>query len=429
MQSSNKRSHFFVCVSAALVLISRADASTLAVTSCADNNSAGTLRAQVTAAASGDTIDLNNLSCSPIVLSGEIAITQQDLSLDGHARATPATISGNHAGGVINHSGNGTLTISGLRIVDGNFPYPGPSGAHDVVCIHSAGSVAMSHSVVTGCTGVFPYIAGGGVYALGDVTLDSTDISNNAIGWSSSGGGGVSGGGVCTRGNLTATDSTISNNTANGYDGGFGGGATVSGNLTLVRSTISNNHGYFGSGIWVSGSASIVNSTISSNVSPNPNTAAVEIGGYKGAISATISNSTIANNNNIGLVFGGGTASDSIVLQSSIFAHNGDAHLEQDLRVAQGTPSGANNLAIRSNVTTSGVITLTIDPQLQPLGNNGGPTLTHALLAASPAIGAGNNVAGLSYDQRGVGYPRTTNGLADIGAIQFTDKIFADGFQ
>jgi hypothetical protein len=44
------------------------------------------------------------------------------------------------------------------------------------------------------------------------------------------------------------------------------------------------------------------------------------------------------------------------------------------------------------------------------------------LLAGSPAIGAGNNNAGLWIDQRGWGYPRMTPGgggnLTDIGAVQ-----------
>ena len=64
-----------------------------------------------------------------------------------------------------------------------------------------------------------------------------------------------------------------------------------------------------------------------------------------------------------------------------------------------------------------------INPMLGPLQDNGGPTETMALLPGSPAIGAGNanlavvaNGVPLQSDQRGQGYPRTTNGTVDIGA-------------
>ena len=64
------------------------------------------------------------------------------------------------------------------------------------------------------------------------------------------------------------------------------------------------------------------------------------------------------------------------------------------------------------------------------LGNNGGPTQTIALLAGSPAIGAGNvalavdqNGNPLTNDQRGAGYPRTINGLIDIGAFERPTSI------
>ena len=42
------------------------------------------------------------------------------------------------------------------------------------------------------------------------------------------------------------------------------------------------------------------------------------------------------------------------------------------------------------------------DPLLGPLADNGGPTLTQALLPGSPAIEAGVNVPGVTTDQRGV---------------------------
>src|SRR6202022_2943055 len=55
-----------------------------------------------------------------------------------------------------------------------------------------------------------------------------------------------------------------------------------------------------------------------------------------------------------------------------------------------------------------------IAPPLGPLQDNGGPTLTHALLAGSPAIDAGNNEYATDWDQRGEGFPRIVNGIIDI---------------
>src|SRR5262249_42690276 len=63
------------------------------------------------------------------------------------------------------------------------------------------------------------------------------------------------------------------------------------------------------------------------------------------------------------------------------------------------------------------------DPKLGPLGSNGGPTYTHALLPGSPAIDAGDNALGvdnmgqfLTTDQRGAA--RVVNGTVDIGAFE-----------
>jgi hypothetical protein len=56
-------------------------------------------------------------------------------------------------------------------------------------------------------------------------------------------------------------------------------------------------------------------------------------------------------------------------------------------------------------------------PNLAPLGNYGGPTQTMPPLPGSPAIGAGDVADNtFSTDQRG--YPRTQNGLIDIGAVE-----------
>jgi hypothetical protein len=71
---------------------------------------------------------------------------------------------------------------------------------------------------------------------------------------------------------------------------------------------------------------------------------------------------------------------------------------------------------------------LTADPKLEPLANYGGPTQTHQLAAGSVAIAAGSSINAGSTDQRGAGYPRSSGGSTDIGAIE-RDEIFPNGFQ
>ena len=75
------------------------------------------------------------------------------------------------------------------------------------------------------------------------------------------------------------------------------------------------------------------------------------------------------------------------------------------------------------------------DPKLGPLQNNGGPTLTHALLPDSPARDQGLNIANLSQDQRGMprgfdygGAPNAAGGDgSDIGAFEDNDVLQANG--
>ena len=56
------------------------------------------------------------------------------------------------------------------------------------------------------------------------------------------------------------------------------------------------------------------------------------------------------------------------------------------------------------------------DAGLDSLANNGGPTLTHALLAGSPAIDAADNAVCPATDQRGVARPQGPG--CDIGAFE-----------
>jgi hypothetical protein len=79
--------------------------------------------------------------------------------------------------------------------------------------------------------------------------------------------------------------------------------------------------------------------------------------------------------------------------------------------------AGANDILATSDGTNPKALAAI----LAPLANNGGPTQTHALVAGSPAINAGNPsfTSPPDFDQRGVGFDRVSGGRTDIGAFEF----------
>ena len=98
------------------------------------------------------------------------------------------------------------------------------------------------------------------------------------------------------------------------------------------------------------------------------------------------------------------------------------------------TSGGLTNAVDGNIVGNSGVGTLDVTTVLDTsLANNGGPTQTHALVADSPAIDAGNNAEAidenglpLTTDQRGPGFTRFGNLAVDIGAVEVQPMDFGD---
>ena len=128
---------------------------------------------------------------------------------------------------------------------------------------------------------------------------------------------------------------------------------------------------------------------------------------------ARIENSTISANSAINN--GGGIFNDNAIfhLDNSIIANS----LGNDCFSNNGPPSTNNYTLIEDNSCSP---TLSGDPLLGSLTDNGGDTLTMALLSGSPAIDAGDPVFNPppAYDQRGTGFPRVVNGRIDIGAYE-----------
>jgi len=67
-----------------------------------------------------------------------------------------------------------------------------------------------------------------------------------------------------------------------------------------------------------------------------------------------------------------------------------------------------------------------VDPLLDDLADNGGPTWTHALLAGSPALNNGFHAAPAGqFDQRGAGFNRDDGAGVDIGAYEDQNPVLS----
>jgi hypothetical protein len=240
---------------------------------------------------------------------------------------------------------------------------------------------------------------GGGIMNYGTLTVRNCVVTDN----SARGGGGIDNRNAM----LTIIDSTISNNVARGDGargvecGGGGGIKCSSGMMRIINSTIVGNQAGIrstglGGGIRTGCgcTAEIVNSTISGNE------AAEWGGGVAAAGTVSITNCTITNNT-VGGAGGALWVRGEVNLENTIIANNigsKDCVIHQDF-------GGQGELGVTSyNLIEDGSCNADVsgDPKLGPLADNGGDTLTHALLPGSPAIDAISAVlCTLPTDQRG----------------------------
>ncbi|WP_306426856.1 DUF4347 domain-containing protein [Nostoc sp. CHAB 5836] len=385
--------------------------------------------------------------------SGQLTITE-DVTILGTG-ASQLTVSGNNASRVLEISGIGTdAIVDGLKIANGNNTNGGG------ILVNSNTILSLTNSNVSGNTATSNDSFGGGIDNQGILKLINTTVSGNRA----DSGGGIAngnilsvtkssisdntatldGGGInssATNGNdiLRLTDSTVSNNTANS-----GGGIYSQGNFKLTNSTVSNNRANSGGGIYNGGdfyyfrvgTATLTNTTVSGNK------ALEDGGGIYNFSNLSLINSTISNNtadsNGDGVGNGGGVLSretDSYgdgltIVGNSIIAGNFDKSTSGGINpdVSGSSFRNSGNNLIGNQIGSAGFTTSTlvgtsaspIDPKLGPLQNNGGATLTYALLTGSPAINTGNNslATSVSTDQRGAGFNRISGTTVDIGAYE-----------
>ena len=128
-------------------------------------------------------------------------------------------------------------------------------------------------------------------------------------------------------------------------------------------------------------------------------------------------------------MIGGLVVSADIALRNSLISGNSAKHNPDiGLYLGFGLLSGDHNFIGVPGVAGQLPDTLSGDPLLGPLADNGGPTLTHAIDRNSPARDVGSNPLGLAFDQRGPGFLRSLH-ATDIGAFEYQNlTIFADGF-
>lgn len=225
---------------------------------------------------------------------------------------------------------------------------------------------------------------------------------------------------------LEVVNSTFAGNTA-ASGGAIGAveGRLDLGAVTISGSTFTGNSAVAGSAVYLNANDAdgidIVNSTFSGNTATSREIPWAAI--YAGTFNAdlVITNSTIADN------AGGGVFTDEVTevtVRNTILAGNTGSD--------GATPANCTGFGI---VTSQGHNVVDddtcgfaedgdqaeTDPQLEPLGDNGGPTATHAIGEGSPAYEGGDTDLCPATDQRGEA--RKLPETCDVGAFEFVPVV------
>jgi CSLREA domain-containing protein len=413
-------------------------------------------------------------------VSGNVAASGRGggISATVAAALSNCTVNGNSVvgfgGGVCS---DGPATLNGCRVI-GNSARGTTADGGGVF----ANALALANSAVSGNSAGRN---GGGLYAAAAAALTRCGVSGNSAGGQGggvfgqsvaladsglSGNSATGGGGVQAVTAVTLTRCTVSGNSASDQ----GGGVSAADTATLSRCTVGGNRASLGGGISaatarltgcaVSGNSAVfagggiaANSATLTSCAVSGNSAGSGSGGGISAAEATLANCTVSGNSAHG--DGGGIyASQAALLNVTVTDNSaqrggglfhlagGGAFTVKNTIVAQNVFAGAgpdvfgdfqsdghNLIGMVDGGSTGffvlnekgdkvGTTTRPIDARLAPLANNGGQTPTHALLAGSPAIDAGDGAGAPGADQRGLARPRDGDGngsaVVDIGAFE-----------
>lgn len=425
-------------------------------------------------------VDSTVTSCKAITANSNIRLAQTHgggISSGGEVSLLRSTVSDCQAiNGVPPYNGTiadggGVFTVNGLAtvvdsVIANNRAEVSYGPGIVLITQASAGGLAAFHGAVitgsvisgnfAGCDSATQYCwgaVGGGLRVFGgDLTMSSTRVYGNIAESRETFGNPasiVNGGGIdLATNNAEIVDSVISGNRAQGASPHrWGGGLLIEGgSVSITGTTFSDNYAEQGGGIFTLSDLSVTNSTISGNeASGRGGAILIASENYTYYAFLTLANSTVTANVSTGPNGGAGIVDNHerslgpIVLQSSIVAGNSNAvagaRYDADIGSSYSNDPviGSSNLVVAATGIALPGDTIQTDPMLGPLQDNGGPTWTHALLPGSPAIDAGNNNAGLDFDQRGAGFARVSGLSADIGSYETQvgppDRIFADGFE
>jgi hypothetical protein len=322
----------------------------------------------------------------------------------------------------------GAILVEEGRLVVSRSDLTGCSASDGgAILLQGTGPVDLFRTVISECTAS---VTGGGISngvldPPGTIILTESAVADNEA---------ALGGGVYNQGaqaSLTATDSALRGNQVTEHGGGiynfFGASAEIS------RCTLRDNiAGGFGGALANPGGADaiVTNSTFSGNIARDYGGGIANLsGGTVGLYNCTITDNSASN-------AGGGIGDRSpappdLILSHTIVALNNFPATSPDCDGEIGS-SGYNLIGDTTGCTLLGDLTGNItgtDPVLGPLRDNGGPTLTHALLVGSPALEAGDPAgclgpagAPLVVDQRGILRPQDWDGdlvpICDIGAYE-----------
>jgi CSLREA domain-containing protein len=263
---------------------------------------------------------------------------------------------------------------------------------------------------------------GGGGIRVGNADLTVQDCAvtdNRTTGF----GGGISNAALAATGNVKLVRSTVARNVA-----GQGGGVVVLDTpadpqfvLTVRDSTIEHNLATAAGGIFAV-KVNLTGSTVSGNQASVNNGGGIEVGVLT-SLSATVTENSAHTGGGVFLSKGATARLRKTIIAQNFVDLNGTgpdvsgAFAGGD-RLLIGDSSGSTGLINGENGSQVGTAADPIDARLGPLADNGGPTLTHALLPGSPAIDRGEEIELPATDQRGAGFPHVAGAGPDIGAFE-----------
>jgi len=421
----------------------------LTVLNCAFvNNTTGIVGVGINNALAGSVLTVNNSVFSGNTGGGGSGGSGGAINNVGTLTVTNSTFNSNTIGfgGAIANQGAGTLSVSNSTFTNNTVTSTSSTGLGGGAIYSnttaSGVAVTITNSTFTGNMETGRSGGGAGIRnRQGTMEISGSTFANNSAL--------DSGGAVANSDVMSINNSIFTGNSSTAVNAAVGaghGGAIANGwQLTITNSLIAGNSAAnTGGGIaFINPNSAatflnVTNTTISGNLA---NANAATSGGVGGGIgksgpgTATVTGSTIVGNR-VQSSIGGGVFLDggTLTLHNSIIANN---TATSGLDISSGTINslGYNLIRTTTGATISGTTTGNItgvDPLLGPLSYNGGPTRTHALLAGSPAIDAGDPTTFPATDQRNIARPQDGDGAggarADIGAYErrLTNEIFAN---